>query len=453
MIRHQRPILSLVALAVFILLFGGCGTKPVQPVTSPETGRLLQTGYFPPHVVDASMVYFRIRFDDGKTYRVTEISPTRILPTSNAEEILGFDLARNMVGPAYSISMPNSESTSHGVSFACAFFGPDKKAEYHPCGAGSRFVKTSIGTTVFVNLLLVPLTLGTGAGVVYYLNDEAIRKVATELKLDRLANRYAQIKQYAEELNQNLDRQDRSLSRSLKPRLTLLNRTGFQLPSSVSNYDLGLTLARQEKVEHAGSLRYDGNDNIFSDAQAQMKDRYDAIVKERNFNVTCSSHYTASGFDGGIVCPNTFRYSSPLDAPEISVTINTVSFGTRYPSMQLKDRNISAEVSDGKLFISNLSNSFIEIKSISVYGGKEIKGTFVDRSLSPQGTNKEPYFLSQLASSPIISMFTFNSIRKSQIEGKAVDFGIAIKYRVGGGGNFESLFKKDRFRIESLLNN
>ena len=48
-------------------------------------------------------------------------------------------------------------------------------------------------------------------------------------------------------------------------------------------------------------------------------------------------------------------------------------------------------------------------------------------------------------------MFTFDNVKFGDIRGKSIDFGIAIKYRVGNGSNFESLYVKRKFDVSSLI--
>lgn len=430
------------------ILLSGCAGEKIKSVKGSEGGRPLSVGYIDSSAYYSDVVFFRIVFENG-SYRVAEISDVIMMPRSSSEEVLGFRLSSNMVGPAYS---SNTMFNPKSRKFSCMLADGVKKTEYHPCGTGSRFVVTSTASSVGRNLIAIPFTWGLAAGMDYSVDSESVRKVVIDLDLEKLARRYASLVQYSRDSNKALDQKDKELQVSTRFRLNLKNNTGFPDPV-VSNIDIGFKFSRVENVESIGALIYAGDDSLFADAQARLKERYERLSRERNFTVRCATKYSVWHFDGDISCSTKLRYASSGDVPDVSVVLNSVSYGVRYPELKFKDKNISIEIRSGEMFISNLTGSFIEIKSIALYGGKEIVETPMDFSLSPLATHKKPFYLQKLASDQLTRMFTFNNIRKSDVNNKVVDFGVAVKYRVGNGGNFDSAFEKRRFKMESLISN
>lgn len=376
---------------------------------------------------------------------VTEISTVAILPQSSMEEVLAYSRSLNMIGPAFV-----SAEMFGGRTFGCMMIGGVKRTDYHPCGTGSRFVSASAGNSLGRNLFAIPLTWGLAVGVDYAVNTDAITQAASDLSIMQLVKQMDETNTLAATLNSKLAMEDNDIKLKIVPDYVVSNNTGFNLPE-LNGKNAQFTLLRADKIDAPKSIEYSSGSSAFSQVRQVMQERYDAIRAERRYNVKCPSSIQVNGFSGRMSCPQQFTYRQPGDRIKINVAIDSLSVGTKFPSLSIRDRNISVSVSGGTIYVENATTSYLEIKSISIYGGKEVRENSIDHSLPPQSSNKTPYYVASLGGDLIARIFTFNNIKLSDIRGKSVDFGIAIKYRVGNSSNFESFYVKRKFDVGSLI--
>lgn len=438
----KRASLFLLAACV-----AGCAGNSVKTVTA-DSGKKIKFGYS--KEFDAAIhknedaVFFRLSVRPDSV-SVAEISSVAIMPQSSAEEVLAYSRSLNMIGPAFV-----SAKMFGGRTFGCMVIDGVKRTDYHPCGTGSRFVSTSAGNSLGRNLFAIPLTWGLGVGVDYAVNTDAIVQAASDLYLERLAKRMTETNTLAATLNSKLSTEDGDIKSKIAPDYVVTNNTGFTLPE-LNSKNAQFTLLRIDKIDAPKSIQYVGDDLAFSQVAQIMQERYEAIRAERRYSVKCPSNIRVNGFAARMSCPQQFTYRTPSDRMQINIAIDSLSVGTKFPSLSMNDKNISVSVNNGTIYVENATTSYVEIKSISIYGGKEVRENSVDSSLPPQSSNKSPYYVASLGGDMITKMFSFNNIKLDDIRGKSIDFGIAVKYRVGKGSNFESLYVKRKFDVASLI--
>lgn len=438
----KRVSLFLVAACV-----AGCAGKSVKTIAA-DSGKNIKFGYskeFDTAIhADTDAMFFRLSVQPDSV-RVTEISSAAIMPQSSTEEVLAYSRPLNMIGPAFV-----SAKMFGGRTFGCMAIDGIKRTDYHPCGTGSRFVSASAGNSLGRNLFAIPLTWGLGVGVDYAVNTDAIVQTVRDLSIERLAKRMTETNTLAAALNSKLGIEDGDIKSKIAPDYVVTNNTGFSLPA-LNSKNSQFTLLRTDKIDAPKSIQYSGDDLAFNQVEQTMQEQYDAIRAERRYNVKCPADIRVNGFAGRISCPQQFTYRMPSDTIQIKVAIDSLSVGTKFPSLSMNDKNISVSVNNGTIYVQNATNSYIEIQSISIYGGKEVRENSINSSLSPQSSNKSPYYVANLGGDLITKMFTFNNVKLGDIRGKSIDFGIAIKYRVGNGSNFESLYVKRKFDVASLI--
>ena len=111
-----------------------------------------------------------------------------------------------------------------------------------------------------------------------------------------------------------------------------------------------------------------------------------------------------------------------------------------------KDISISFDPKSRTISYSNLTNKYIQIKSVNLYYNNDVYGV--------QNSNNKEYSseLSPQTSKSIqlkqyIPNSTFKHVTKSKALSKKVFFGFAVKYTIGNTTNNKTLYKRDKTRL------
>lgn len=438
------------SLMVLLSFVAGCASKNVQPATiGTQTKNPVTIGYSE-QLGDAiaqnsGLIFIRLLFTDGSV-RITEISPTTLTPKASTEEVLVYSQNLKIIGPAYE----TNEGFADKSGFICSAWA-SKKSTYHPCGTGSRFVSINKTGSTVRNIIATPLTWGVAAGLNYEIDFDSLAKIIEQLQVDKIAKRARQSVDFVNKLNLDLSVIAKNVSKNISIRTNLINDTGFpspELPRNLTNLSLNFT----EKVAALNSFVYEGVFDVFDVIDAKSSAHFENIKNRGMYNARClNSMMQIAGFSATLTCPSTFVYRDSNDTFPVIYKLENYSAGTRYPSLLGQDKNLSLKVEGGRILISNETNSYIEVKSITIYGGNEVADTKVDLSFAPMSLNKNYYLVSDYSNASITQMFTFNRVKASDVAGVRRVFGIAIKYRVGNGGNFETLFVKRDVILSSLI--
>jgi hypothetical protein len=440
-------------LTLLFAIIAGCASKNIQQAaTGEQSNNSIAIGYstdFGRAIATndgKGLIFFRIQFTDG-AFSVTEIAPSILRPNSSTEEVLAYTRNGRMIGPAYE----TNDGFTDGSGFVCSAWSSKLKSKYHPCGTGSRFVSVNKANSTFRNIVVTPLTWGLGAGMNYEIDFDNLTKIVDQLQLTTLGNRAWQSVELVNKLNNNLKNIASNASTNAATNINVINNTGFptpKLPRTIAN----VSLSHTQQVAGISSVLYDGDLGVFSQIDAKSNAQFENIKNSGKFNVSClNSGINVSGFSGSITCPKSFNYIEPKDTLELTYKLDSYSTGTRFPAISGHDKSLSLKVEGGEISLVNQTNTYVEVKSITIYGGKEVVDTKLDLSFAPMSSNKTPYFVKDYAGSSITQMFTFNRIKAVDIAGKNRLFGVAIKYRVGNGGNFETLFIKRDVPLSSLM--
>jgi hypothetical protein len=436
-------------LVLFFSILMGCTSTNIQKSTSDGINNSVTIGYNTQLAEQIAnnkdLIFLRISFSKNIA-KITEISNYYINPKDGHEEVLVYSPEVNIIGPAYDNKLAFTDKSG----FICSAWD-SKKILYHPCGTGSRFVRVNKVNSAFRNIVVTPITWGIGAGLNYEVDFENLKKIVDQLGVVTTSKRAWQSVNYIKTLNKDLQYIAKNASVNMPIHINLVNNTGFPSPDfsrSIAN----LNLSFADKISEKLNINYNEKNSIFDDIDQNNRNKFEAIKMRGKYDVRCTnSMVQISGFSILISCPNSFTQADSNDTLSIGFKLESYSAGTRYPSLYGKDKNISLKVEGNRIYLTNETNAYIELKSISIYGGQEVTDTKIDQSMAPNTTNKVPYLVSDYASQTIIKLFTFNNIKSADIAGLQRVFGVAIKYRLGNGGNFDTLFVKRNVRLASLI--
>ncbi|MGD0281849.1 MAG: hypothetical protein ABSB95_05760 [Dissulfurispiraceae bacterium] len=135
------------------------------------------------------------------------------------------------------------------------------------------------------------------------------------------------------------------------------------------------------------------------------------------------------------------------------ITIKAKNFTEVYPQYSNQDKSLRVEFDRGKLWLTNKTDNFLQIKSISVYYNGEISGLKLGDTaieLPPQATRKEPLLIDTLASNDVKVQASYHVSKESAMTAKIL-FGFAIKYMVVEQNIDKTLFKQKTYNLYDVI--
>ncbi|MBZ9612338.1 hypothetical protein [Rheinheimera maricola] len=154
-----------------------------------------------------------------------------------------------------------------------------------------------------------------------------------------------------------------------------------------------------------------------------------------------SFHHTISG------CDQKWGMTDKLEVKPVVYEIDTVRNYGYAPTFNASDVHVSA-VTDrhGVMSLTNLTDYYVTIDSLSLYVGDEIKNlSNLNLSLPPRSISKDL----KLSKYSIFSRKSFNNIRKADLV-KSINIGMAIKYKVADINVEKTLFKTGDTRYKDM---
>jgi hypothetical protein len=402
-------------------------------------------GRFP----SASVVFIRLRASQADDFTATELSISRLRPASKDEEILAYVADMNMILPAYSSMVTFNTPTR---SFQCGFVpmeGIDKISgdQYHPCGSGSKLVVAGKRASAARNAFALVTTLGLASGIDYVVDAQRVIAILRKQGIMEKIKQYHSVLAAASQAESDVLKQDKVLQSTATAAIRVENNTGFETPAIAPRW-INYTFGRDVSIPAPRTIALTSGDP-FGSARADIDGRKAELLKNRTYRVACPANFSQGEFRGKIACTEVTEFAGSL-APQILVTLDSIDAGLRFPSFEGSDKNLLVHVADGAMVVSNLTQQYVEVQSIAVYGGKDIQENPLNLSLAPMVGNREPMRLRGLCNERIIQLFMLNGMRKKDLE-KKVKFAIAIKYRVGDTGNFRTFYGERSVLLADLV--
>lgn len=446
----MRQIIKGVAVAfVAAVALSGCGTA-FKPANIEGQSKPVEIGYSGALFLDASNgreagVWARVSKLDTKA-EVTALSFSPLRPDSANEEVLLYLPKRRILMPA--LDPKGYNEGTH--TFACFLVGSLPKTTYHPCGSGTRLVRSDAAVSAARSVVAGVVTLGLGVGIDYTVDNKAVQQLVDDTKMLMLTDEYLEYKRTVDQINADVAADDRRLIAGAELNVKVNNLTGFKQPVVPPNL-VGLGYRRDPVLSVPPLVTISGGSPfpaLIRDAQLKK----DAALAEREFAVRCNPSIPGIPFDSTVTCPSKTKMLNGKLTSTAEVKLTAASFGRRYPNFTAANKKVEIRVQNGLLSINNLTDQYLEIKSVAVYAGADVQENAKEISIPPQAMTKEPIAISGLVSSKMDRLFTFERVTKSSLAGVVNKFGVAVKFRSGEGGNFETLLYSRQIDALSLLN-
>jgi hypothetical protein len=447
--RHRIAAFAMVA--VFV---AGCAGSPPKDVTHEGVIIGFNEASFSESLKSskaygtADAIFIRLRSSAEKRFVVTQLSTVKLQRASADEEVLVHIASLNAVVPAY-----DSYDLFHPSvnQFNCTYVddaGKLPKDQYHPCGSGSALVSLNAPASAVRNILALGLTLGGASGGYYYIDTKLIDEILEQQKVMAKVGEYRSLLKAANDAQQEVSREDQALHARAVPAIRVDNRTGFATPT-VRPDSIRYSLSRDGSVRAPIEIDL-GITDPFARERALIESRRAGLLRDRSYRVVCQEEFSQGSFRGKVRCDPEVAESAGSLAPRVNVTLDAVYEGLQFPDYEGSNQHISVSVENDALTVTNLTKQYVEVRSIAIYGGRDVQENPMELSLAPSASNRDPIRLSKLTDSKIRSLFTFDGVRRQQLERQA-KFGVAVKYRVGDGENFRTFYGDKNVVLRDLV--
>lgn len=234
-----------------------------------------------------------------------------------------------------------------------------------------------------------------------------------------------------------------------KPVIRVRDNSGlFKWDASIFSHNVIVSENRLLSRKDLGYLNAKGIDSLL------------ILVQDRNAAATqklqeASSTLTVSCRNMGV-----FQMSYTLNCPEqikasatefnVEVVVQSVSYKNVLPKhIHEEDNFVSVTLRDGEFYLSNKSESYINIDSISFYhNGKIATSSNLGRELAPLSEVK---LMSLDRLSIDRDAIAFDNMTKTKALNTKLTYGIALKYKVTNTNKENTLFKTREYRLYDLI--
>jgi hypothetical protein len=449
-IRAGATLKIAVAYVIAASVLSACAGPSVRTVAPADNGTKLSVGFtnaMNNRMREGRNVYFVRLKESAGSFVPVEIASERLVPNNDSEEVLAYVRDDNWVLPAYDSAALFNAPTG---TFQCGPLFQSKKVVYHPCSSGSKLVGASAGASVGRNAVALITTLGLGSGIDYGVDTQKILTILESGDVLAKIERFDSVRQYAAKASNAVAAEDGALSKAAQPQIKVVNETGFPTPS-ITKSALRYSVRRDNGIAPPNSVELTQSSDPYAPLIAAIDAQKNQLMLERTFAVTCNDSITVAAFSASQQCANSVTVRNGILSPQISVTLKSIDLGVRYPDFQHSDGKIAATIKEGGLVVANLTGQYAEILSLSLYADKEIAELEVNMSLAPGAENRDPISMDRLANRSIREKFTMKGIRLADVRGKSVNYGLAVKYRLGDGNNFQTLHRKVTVPLLSLI--
>ena len=308
---------------------------------------------------------------------------------------------------------------------------------------GGDLVKNTLG-----NVFLASFTMGTGITGFYTarFDHEAYDKALNQAlsKIDR--------ESLIKNANIIVSKHESTLSNGLSEFNSLRKNIDNKINISVKVVDNSQLYSERPSVTSKVYGRFKSNLDI-----SGTWDNLKALDNKLTSQVKTSLNYSEirlvcndlSDFNIKVTgCDQTWKHSANENVKPITYVISSAKTYTFFPTINANDKNvIIRSKEDGQIEITNTTDSFITLSSLSLYLGDEIE------TMSNLGLELPPGAISKKMHMSGFQIYSKNrkiySVVKSDLDKKIV-VGLASKYKIIDTNLEKTIYKKSNFKYSDL---
>jgi hypothetical protein len=130
-----------------------------------------------------------------------------------------------------------------------------------------------------------------------------------------------------------------------------------------------------------------------------------------------------------------------------------------FPNYTFSDENIEISYKNKKMFVSNNTQEYIDIKSVSIYYGSYVEANVLNSTneaeaiseVAPESTQEIPLSFKGKKIEEEAGHIYKNLIDEKYTKSTNFNFGLSLKYKTGNRTQDITLYKKDNFNLYKVL--
>jgi len=165
-------------------------------------------------------------------------------------------------------------------------------------------------------------------------------------------------------------------------------------------------------------------------------------------NVQCEFQKSMN-IDYSLEYPSEVYVNNTNFAVPIEVIVNTINIRNMRPSnIRIRDDNLELLLSEGIIYLTNLSNRYLSLDNVAFYYNNEISSIQNSLDLPPHATKIEILFSKFRLKSEAIS---FENIDETKARKININYGFALKYRIVDLNKEITLYKTKKYNLFNLI--
>ena len=190
--------------------------------------------------------------------------------------------------------------------------------------------------------------------------------------------------------------------------------------------------------------------------QAAALRRLETTLKEQTsvYRMRCDASRHA-GYNLDLDCPRSVPRSTspPVDVP-VRVTVLSRDFEHLYPDFEHADDNLRIDFDGRELTLSNLAESYLEVKSVSVYYNSKINTVSpLEPSLELAPGAHARVSIDRFVSRPIRIEARYSGITADKARRASLQFGFAVKYSLTQRDVEQTLYRAATYGLDCAIRN
>lgn len=293
-------------------------------------------------------------------------------------------------------------------------------------------------------------------------------KYASKLKADYALIANDKLTKLYDEIN---DKQYNNL-KNIKQKVSVNDMTGFwtyndSLPSiniHTQNFDkliqepfnveVDLGASPDEFREKIIKLRTEIDAN-YKNAIARLEDKInqykiDVADKLNNFNIPHSEELNVRNFNIKCNCPSTVN--SDVDKHvNINYTILSRDWEDIYPAFSNNDSQLAVSFDGSNIKITNKTDKYLQLKSISVYYNSEVSNIDDDKLFELPPETTKTVDAKYIVNPKIRNEAKYSSVTRQNAMSTNFSFGFAVKYSTSQQNVVTTLYKTNKYNLAKVL--
>lgn len=296
---------------------------------------------------------------------------------------------------------------------------------YNPCD--SKLTKINAGETALKKTIFTVFSLGVAALMetnVKAVDEEKLSAIIKQTNLIEKIKEYKKMKDSAQCECQKTQEEVKYFFDKIVIAPQIIDRSGFYINAKI--------VEAHKEIVNSLTCPIDLKEITYTISIRQV---------DRRFNINIEPNFY------------TLKYNLEGYFLKPTVIITSKNFSQVYPVYTNEDKSVLINFDSEKIWFTNKTEQFIQIKSLAIYYNGEISNINLgERSieLAPNATLREPLHIGAFSLENIQKMSNYKTT-KDTAASQNILFGFAIKYRLVEQNIDRTLYKQNKYNLFNIL--